>query len=281
MRKIGVLVLTAVLTAAPAAAAISIKMTGGLTYLFGNEYNSAVRGTYDFLNANYESVTGSFKSFSLGGTGAVEVIVPIEESLGLGFGAGFFRIAAKNNFDYTWWVYSGSESFEPKLTVVPLTLNLHYQLPLGKILNVDLFGGAGGYLMRFETKSASTSDFFAYHKENTFVAQKMILGLQAGVALELELTPHIAVVLQSEARLAKATYLQGDWTNVESLSQGTSREEGKNGFFWAYNITDVSGTFPQAAFSAAGPTDSSFSSIHKGTLDISGVTAAAGLKITF
>ncbi|MCX6562684.1 MAG: hypothetical protein NTU60_03645, partial [Candidatus Aminicenantes bacterium] len=88
MRKIWFLVLAAVLTAATASAAVSVKLTGGLTYLFGNDYNSGVRGTYDFLKDNYESVTGLFRPLSLGGSGAVEIIVPFNEGLSLGFGAG-------------------------------------------------------------------------------------------------------------------------------------------------------------------------------------------------
>ncbi|MDP2915669.1 MAG: hypothetical protein Q8O91_09480 [Candidatus Aminicenantes bacterium] len=281
MRKIGALVLAAVLTAAPASAAVSVKLTGGLTYLFENDYNSGVRGAYDFLKDNYESVTGLFRPLSLGGSGAVEVIVPFDDRLGLGFGAGVFQVSVKNRFDYAWWVYTGTESYEPRLTVIPITLNLHYHRPLGNALDVDLFGGAGGYLMRFENKSSSTSDFFAYDREKTFMAQKMVFGLQTGISLEIKVIPHVAVVLQSEARLAKATYIQGDWTEEESWFLGNRREEGQNGIFWFYDKTDVNGTYPQVAFATTQPSDPAFANIRKGTFDLSGLSAAAGIKITF
>jgi hypothetical protein len=281
MRKFGFLVLAAILTAVTASAAVSVKLMGGLTYLFGNDYSRGVRGTYDFLKDNYESVTGLFRPLSLGGSGAVEIIVPFDEVLSLGFGAGIFRIASNNRFDYAWWVYTGTESFEPRLTVIPITLNLHYQWPLGNALDVDLFGGAGGYLMRFENKTSSTSDFFAYDREKTFIAQRMVFGLQAGIALEIKVIPHVAVVLQSEARLAKATYLQGDWTEKERWFLGIHREEGQNGIFWFYDKTDVNGTYPQVEFAKTEPSDPAYANVRKGTLDFSGISAAAGIKITF
>jgi hypothetical protein len=281
MRKIGVLILAAVLTSGTASAAVAVKMTGGLTYLFGNDINSGVRGSYDFLSANYENVTGSLRSFLLGWSGGAEIIVPFGEGFGLGVGAGIFRIAASDKFAYTWWTYAGTESFEPKLTVIPMTVNLHYQVPVSHALDLDVFGGTGFYLTRFEHKSISTSDFFSYEMEKTFTASKGVFGLQGGIALEIKVSSSFAFVLQAEARLAKAMDLQGDWTEQERTLNGSRRADGHDGLFWYYEKSDASGTYPQVSFAPTPPSDTSVTNSRKGTLDLTGLSAAAGIKITF
>jgi len=281
MRKFGFLAFAVLITAASAFPSISIKLTGGAIYLFGNDYNAGVRGTFNSLKANYDSVTGTFRPLALGTSGAAEVIVPFDNGISLGIGAGIFRIAVDNEFAYSWWTYSGKESFAPRLTVIPLTVNMHYHRPLGKALDVDLFGGAGGYLMRFRSESRSTSSFFGYDRVKTFTAQEMILGIQAGIALELRLFPHVAVVLQSEARLAKTKYVKGDWTEEESWFLGSRKQEGQDSLFWFYSMTDATGTYPQAEFSTTEPYDSSYAYVRKGVIDLSGISAAAGIKLSF
>jgi len=281
MRKFGALVCAVLLSAAAAFPAVSVKLTGGAVFLFGNDYTAGVRGTYDSLKANYENVTGSPRSLTFGTLGAAEVIIPLDEMLSLGVGAGVIQASADKEFGYSWWTYAGTESFAPRLTLVPVTINMHYLRPLGKALDVDVFAGAGAYLMRFRSESRSTSSFFGYDVRKTFSAQEAIFGLQLGIALELRLFPHAALVLQSEGRVAKSKYVKGDWTVEESWLLGSRRSEGTDALFWAYSKTDAAGTYRQAEFSVAEPSDAAYENVRKGTLDISGISASAGIKISF
>jgi opacity protein-like surface antigen len=281
MKKIAVLAAAVALTAASASAAVSIKLTGGLTYVTGNDYNSGVQGALDFLKANYDDVRGTFRPFHSGGYGGAEIIAHFGNGFGVGLGVGRFRIAATNTFEYAWWEYAGRESYEPSLTVIPVMLNLHYRLPAGSQFSVDIFGGFGYYLSRFEHTGTTASDFYEYSSETTFTARKNILGFQGGAALEYALGAHLALFVQAEARQAQAANVVGDWALSESWFLGSRQESGSDGVFWVYHKSDASGTYPQITFAKAEPSDSTSTDVRQGKLDISGFTAAAGLVVRF
>lgn len=281
MKRLVVLAAVTVLMAATASAAVSIKLTGGLTYVAGNDYNSGVLGALDFLKANYADVQGTFRPFHSAGYGGAEIIAHFGNGFGVGLGVGKFRIAVTNMFEYTWWEYAGRESYAPALTVVPVMLNLHYRLPAGSKFSVDIFGGFGYYLSRFEHTGTAVSDFFEYASETTFTTRTNIVGFQGGAALEYALGAHLAVFIQAEARQAQAASVVGDWRLRESWFLGSREESGSDGVFWVYDKSDASGTYPQIAFARSEPSDSTSTDVRKGTLDISGLTAAAGLVVRF
>jgi len=281
MKKISILAFVILSAASAASAAVSIKLTGGMVYLFANDYDKGVKGAYDYISDNFNEVTGTYGSFRFGQNFGGEVIVSLDRTFSLGLGGGYFLVAKQSAFGYKWSTYSEEETYKPRLSLIPITLNLHYFLPLSGALSLDVFGGLGYYLARFQYESRLTTDFFSYEQTKTFNARKNVFGLQGGIGLEFRLNSLLGFILQVEGRMAALSDPRGDWTEQESWFLGVRQAGGADGSFWYYEKNDSERVYPQVTFSNTEPSDPSFSNIRKGTINLSGISAAAGLKIRF
>jgi len=280
--KTGVIVLLIIACAsAPASAAISIKLRGGLTFLLQSDYNRGMKGLYDYYGDSQQGLAGQYKLFSAGQDYGGEIIISPWRNMGIGFGAGFLQAGVLNSVSYRDLTYTIRESYEPNLRVIPLTLNIHAFFPLSRRLWIDIFGGAGYYFAKFEHRSGREADFFSYSETRTFDADKNTVGLQGGLGLELRLGSHFAFCAEIDGRYAELSNVQGNWTERVAWFLGEADDQGSGAPFWFYEKNVSGTTYPQVAFSGTRPADPSYGNIRRGTLSLSGISASAGAKITF
>jgi hypothetical protein len=283
MRKIEILtlVLILILTAGAASAAVSIKVTGGMTYFSGNDYNKGIQGIYDYCNDNFNDVVGKYKSLHMGmGLGA-EFVVSLDPHFGLGLGAGFFRASRQNEIGLEWLNISVKQAYKPSLRVIPLTLNLHYYVPLRRALRLDVFAGAGYYMTHFDHDSTLETDFFSYEQTQEFRSKAKPFGFQGGMGLELRLSSHFAFVVQAEGRYVRITSLKGDLAEDESWFLGKRHNEEKDAYLWYLERNDSGHIYSLVSFAKNQPSSAEVTNVRKGELNLSGVTGTAGLKIMF
>lgn len=280
--KIGFIVLLVTACASvPVSAAISIKLRGGLTFLLQNDYNRGMKGLYDYYGDSQQGMTGQYKLFSFGQDYSGEIIISPWRNMGIGIGSGFLQASVLNSVSYRDLTYTIRESYEPRLRVIPLTLNLHAFFPLSQRLWIDIFGGAGYYFAKFAQRSGREADFFSYRETRTFDAVKNTAGFQGGLGLELRLGSHFAFCAEIDGRYAELSNVQGNWTERIAWFLGQNAAQGSDAPFWFYEKNASGTTYPQVAFSGTRPADPSFGNIRKGTLSLSGISASAGAKITF
>jgi hypothetical protein len=281
MKKIGLLILAIIFSSAPASAAISIKLRGGLTFLLQNDYNRGMKGLYDYYGDSQQGMAGQYKLFSFGQDYSGEIIISPWRNMGIGFGSGFLQAGVLNNVSYRDLTYTIRESYEPRLRVIPLTLNIHAFFPLSRRLWIDIYGGAGYYLAKFNQKSGREADFFSYSETRTFDAETNTVGLQGGLGLELRLGSHFGFCAEIDGRYAEFSNVLGNWSERIAWFLGEADGQGGDAPFWFYEKNVSGTTYPQVAFSGTRPADPSFGNIRKGTLSLSGISASAGAKITF
>jgi hypothetical protein len=281
MKKIGIFGVVLIIIAGSASAAVSLKLSGGMTYLLDSDYNQGVRGAYEYYSDNFSGVSGQYHAFHLGLHFGGEVIVALGPRFGIGLGVGYIRASRQSAFGYEWWDFSEEESYKPTLSIVPLSLNLHYALPLGGPFVIDIYGGPGYYIASFQHEGTLTSNFFGYEETTTFKAQKGVVGGQGGIGLEFQMNSVLGLVVQAEGRLARISDPTGDWTDQVDTLLVSWREQGRGRVFWCYDIGAGGTDYPRIAFSKTQPSDILFSNIRKGSINLSGISAMAGLKIRF
>lgn len=260
---------------------ISLKLTGGMTYFFDNDYTKGIQGLYDYYLDSYGSVTGKLKPLRLGLSVGGEVAIPLSDNLAVGFGVAYLRSSRDSEFGYQLPYFSSRDSLTPDIRLIPLTVNIHYYVPAGPRLKADWFVGAGYYMMKFDHGWSVTTDFFSYQTEQTFSTHKANLGFQGGLGLEFEVSSQIALVFQASGCFIKFSDLKGDLKEKISTANANWENETGNAYFWFYGRNEGGAAYAQVSFAETKPSETEYSAIRKGILDLSGISAGIGLKFSF
>jgi opacity protein-like surface antigen len=212
---IGVLCLS--LTAAAFSMGFSIKATGGLSLLFGGDYNSAVQGQNDIYN-NVAGVTenSELSKLSLGLDFGAEFILQFTPSMGVGIGAGYLHASNDSTLKVTGGAVSLSEQFVPNVSAIPFTLNFHYFLPLGSRMKLHFFAGPGLYVITSpEFKAATTETMGAIELAKlttTFTPDtKVVFGFQGGAGIEFDMSPNFGLLFDMAGRYLSVSNITGSW----------------------------------------------------------------------
>ena len=281
MKKLWTLAAILVLTNALASGAVSFKLKGGLAYLPMAEYNDGLRGGYDFLAKTLGSPNGEFNSIQWGTEFGGEIILSLRGGFSLGLGAGYLRMTRESTFGYEWMTFTAQETLAPRITVVPVILNLHWTVPLGRSLRLDLYAGAGYYLADLHQEFRTSTNFFEFSESQIFQARKGAFGGQGGIALEFVLGSHAAFFVQAEGRYVALSDVQGDTMEQGSWFLGDwSGDQGK-AYLWAYSLADAGTTYPQLAVSFSAPAGTGVTNVRKAQIDLSGISLTAGIRIDF
>lgn len=281
MKKLLALATILILANALASGAVSLKFKGGLAYLPIAEYNDGLRGGYDYLAKTLGGPSGEFRSFGLGAEFGGEIILSLGGGFSLGLGAGYLRMARQSTFGYDWLTFSAQETLTPRITAIPMVLNLHRDVALGRSLRLDLYAGAGYYLTTVRQEFKTLTNFFNFTESQTFQARQGAFGGQGGIALELFLGSSAAFFVQLEGRLAALGDVQGDTTEQGSWFLGDWSGDRGKAYLWSYDLTDAGMAYPQIAISFSPPAGTGVSNVRKTRVDLSGVSLTAGIRFEF
>ncbi len=264
-----------------ASSEVSIKLAGGMTFLFANDYNRGIQGLYDFYLDNYDGVTGQYKPLNLGLNIEGELGFSIGRNIAVGIGAGYFQFSRESEFGYQLPYVSSRDSLSPDIQLIPLTVNVHYYVSRGPRLRTDWFVGAGYYLLTFNHAWSVKTDFFSYQSEQTFRSSQASLGFQGGVGIEFEISPRFALLFQASGRLIKFSDLKGTLNEKISLLNVSWEDESGDAYFWFYGHTVNNRAYAQVSFAKTKPSENEYSAVRHGILNLSGMTAGIGLKFQF
>ena len=271
--------LAAVSLAPSASAAVSFKLKGGAAYILASEYNAGLLGARDYIAGVVGSPAGDYQPLHFGPEFGAEIIVPLGGGFSLGLGAGYLRAARESVFDYDSVLFTVAETISPRVTAVPIVLNIHRSWSLGAALKLDIFAGVGCTLATFRQDFRTTTNFFFFEETESFLAHKAAFGGQAGIALEFEVSRGVDLFVQAEGRLAALTDIRGDATSQGNWFLGSWTGGGSPAYLWAYTLTDAGKSYPQLAVSLGAPAGAGITEARKAGVDLSGASLAAGIRI--
>jgi len=273
----------------------TFKFKAGMAWIDGNDYNSIITGQMNYADDVKNpgtSVQGSFEKLKSGTNFQGELIFDVTPSFGLGLGAGYFKAGKESTvkLDTTFWLlwipllWNVENTYTPKLSVIPIFLNLHYYLPVASILNIDFYGGPGYYLTSFDFTNDwewGIAGLFPQAGTETFKASKGTIGFQGGIGLEVELAAGFGLFLDICGQYAKISELKGDWTDKQVGFFNNWSKSGSGYYFWYYDWQVGGKKYAWGAFAEDKPSDPSFSGVRKAAINLTGYSLSGGIKINF
>jgi hypothetical protein len=278
-------VLTAAVSILAAAAfpqTLSLALRGGAGYASGGDLSSGLGGLMDYYSAEYSSLTGKHSFSSLGWTAGAELLLHLGPRWALGLGAGYERHGRESIVGYELGALQVQETLSPVIQAIPVTGNVHFLLPLGGKLALDLHVGAGAYFARLDWSSSYALSVLGYDGTDdfTFQADRVGFGGQAGAALEWALSSSLSLCLRVEGRYVRISGFQGDWTETGAGDLWSFSESGQ-GTLYYYDWTAGGATYAQVVIQSALPEGSAVSNAREARVELTGFAATAGIKIRF
>ncbi|HNQ79972.1 MAG TPA: outer membrane beta-barrel protein [Candidatus Aminicenantes bacterium] len=249
---------TAVVADPPPAAAgdsggvkIGFSLSGGLGFINGGDFNTFIRDWNRYI-ADYNDffrtdiMTIDWKEMKSMPDFKGEIFARFGRRLGLGLGLEYikksnpgkiainFASSSREDFD-TYYVdftqtYNVTDLYDQILTVIPLTLNLYYHLPIGRTGDVFINAGPGYYWGTLKTDRTSTlnndlllelhhpdgSPWPPHFKGETRIADSdqihvtsRALGFHFGAGFDFNLSGNIALFGEGFYRLANFKEWEG------------------------------------------------------------------------
>jgi hypothetical protein len=264
---------------------ISFKLMGGLAMIQADDYNAGAAGAVRLLRDSASSVSGDYGRMRGGPNFQAEIITHWGRRIAVGIGGGLYEIRANGRITSRSDSESGPATVEtrltPKISVLPFYLNLYYKIRLSDRVGLDIFAGPVFEVVQFSSNRQTTSTQNALVESETYRASQIALGGQAGLGLSVKISPGLALIADGLYRYAKAANFSGNWALNSSSDTGAVTLSSAESFFWLYDSTQDGVYSLTGFFDAAGPTGEWISGARKAEFDLSGLTASAGIKISF
>ncbi len=260
----------------------SMKVHGGMSYLFSNDINDHLQATTDYWNDRGVDVEGEFDLMQNGIEFGGEFIVNLTPHIGIGLGGGYMQASSESTVNNVWFGYSYQDTARPKVTVIPLTLSAYFDLPLAKRLSFAVQAGLGYYLGTFSWDYSYESELDDF-KEN-WEGKSNALGFHGGLGFEFNFSSRIALFVEGFGRYAKLKALKGDYTFEETFfgyqGQGSIDEATLWYYEWRSSLTG--NYYPTLEFNDEKPEETSFlKNVREGEFDLTGISVRVGIRIRF
>jgi len=258
---------------------LSLRLSGGLSYLTGGDLNRAIQSQNEYYQAQFTTVTGEFQKLSFGLDFDAELVLNLSPSFGLGVGAGFLRASRENSIAPSLGSIGLTKVIDPSVSVIPITLSAHYWLALGPRLNLHISAGPGLYVSFFKFREQYDLPILIIDTDLTYSPKPAVtFGVQGLMGLEMGLGDSFFLTLDVVGRFASITGLNGDWTET-GHSFGSPFTTSGVGSLWSYEDKVDGTTFIFYQVSSRPPSGSNLNNVRNASVSLSGVGARIGLRI--
>lgn len=262
---------------------VSIKLTGGMAYILANDLNKGLQGENDFLTNEATYVSGEYNKLHMGMNFGGEIIFNFSPNAGIGMGAEYSQIGKESTLDYTIDIFGQfSEVLNLNIKVIPITLNFYYYIPAGSSIKFYLKVGAGYYITKFNMEDSLNAFSLGINTRDSLKVSKGTIGFQGIFGIEFLASEQISFVVEAGGRYAKLSELTGDWTR-KGIDSGVPVYKSGTGSLWYYEWTPLFSrhTYPGIGISDREPSAINVTNVRKASLDLTGFSVKAGLKIRF
>jgi hypothetical protein len=260
---------------------ITLKIQGGWNTFSGGDIKRGIDGMYDNgvadLSASGVPIVENHRGSGRGGTEVGgDLIYAITPRFGIGIGMA--RVSAWKEshllFEQPPWG-PGSFQSRPHVKVSTLRAGLSYSLPFAGLLAISVRGGPAFYSAEYSCAVGCSSGFLRDGITYTSYSQKASArqwGFEGGLGFEFNPNRFVAIFIEVQGRYAKFSDLEGDET-AAFFQNGQYRQSADSGPIY---IVDTAAN-PQLDIIPSG--DAVPGSARRATLDFSGVSILAGLKL--
>jgi hypothetical protein len=263
---------------------ISFKLLGGLARIQGDDYNAGILGAYELARDTSDSVSGSYEKLGNGWIFQGEIVNSWGPHFGVGLGGGYYRMSNTAGISGVASVpdpsYTFASTYAPKVSVIPLFLNVHYLTGITPAVSLDLFAGPVFEIVQFGFARNATSSLDSLSETETFNASGTALGFQGGLDVGFRVVRGVTLVAEGLYRAAKLTDLSGNWFLTSTTSSGTVTQSNSSYYLWSYDYT-AGGVYHRIGFfDSNGPSGDGISGARKARLNLSGLVALVGVRFS-
>jgi len=262
---------------------VAFKLLAGLTWMQGDDYNPGVLGAYRLAKDTSDSLAGGYGQLSGGWSSQAEIVNYWGSHFGVGIGGGYYRMTGASGVTGTASVpdptYQFSSVYTPKISVIPLFINLHYRLQVTARIGVDVFAGPVFQVAQYGFRREATSSLNSLSELETFNASDTALGLQGGLTYGFRIVRGITLIAEGFYRSGKVSNIKGNWFLNSTTSSGTVTASSSAYYLWSYDFTSGGTVYPQIGyFDANGPAGQGVNNPRKAGLNLSGPAVMIGFK---
>jgi len=257
---------------ASAQSRFGFKLGGGLAYVDGGDINTGLQGYMDYIGDMFEHIfpvdaEGGYEPFHLGMNFDGEIFYQVTPKFAIGLGVGYFSMTQESTLTFSVLSSTLNMLWTPKVAAIPLTLNLHYYVPMGKNLNLVLTAGAGWYFARYDLEESQEG------RTDRLETTGGGFGAHGGLGLELAITKNFFLTLDILGRYARVGELTGSWDYEPET-------EGKVWFFDADMDTLDLGKYSIVVWDEGVPSgEVEITNLRKARLGLSGFSAVIGFLV--
>lgn len=267
---------------------ITLRLKGGWTVFSGGDIKNGIVGAFDravsLISATGVPIIQSQKEsnyswFEFGG----DLIYSLTPRFGVGIGASRLKTAKKSVLVYEGMYPDPARlNMWPEIKVSVLRLGLFYAFPFAGRLAVSFHGCPALYSAEYNFNMGVTAFGFhvdpvqagliptAWYQKSKSRARQ--LGLEGGVAFDFNANPYVAFFVEVQGRYARIGGFEGD-EDVEYFNKPPEHTKSGTVYYVAADTYPLLDVVP--------PEGSADGSARKATLDYSGFSLSAGLKLRF
>ena len=259
---------------------IQLGISGNMNWISGSDFNSAMRGMNKLYGFWFTNIQGSLGELGSGAGLQGEAVYFFSPNVGVGLGLGAFRLAIDDRVAFLESNAPAEIRYRSKLTVMPVTLNLHYRQPLASRLRLDGYAGVGLYLSRFDLFENHIFESRPQHYTSDFKgSSREVPGLQCGVGLEFEVTRHLALFLGGGLRLAVLSPVSGRASTTLTELSLTEINTDQFGDYYYFDHLYGGESFGYIIFAQSPPVADFVRNARKAEINLSGASLSCGIRI--
>jgi len=252
---------------------IDIHISGGINFASAGDLNEGAKGFIEYYqNKLNAEKTGGFRPLHLNTLFAGNVMIPLVPRLHLGIGAEYFYGEKKNSANFSQPTSYNIET-KPEIKILPIQIILSYQV----IPELSIQGGVE-YIL------ADCAYLYKITENDTWQewsgkADSNQIGGFMGLKFVHDLGSHLSLFIEASGRYAKIKNLKGEGTYKDS----SGMEYKEKGYMYIYQgeVAHNKEQFPLVFIRDKTPSGYGVLNPEKASLDLSGFSLQAGLRIRF
>jgi hypothetical protein len=263
---------------------VSFKLKGGLSWINGDDYNKGIAGENQYIKDTSSTMSGAYAELRSGMNFEAEIIVHMGPRFAFGFGGGYYRLQNDSTVTSHGVLsdapFDAVSTYKPRLSTIPLYVNIHYLAPLTSQMKLDIYAGPLFQIVQYTFENPSTTTISSVNQILTFTSSTTSFGFQGGVGLSYTITPGLSLIAETCYRYGTVFDLSGNWVVIGTSDAGAINNSSDSYYMWVYNYTQ-GGTYTRIGYSDVnGPTGSGVSNASKAVIRMSGITATIGVKFS-
>jgi len=267
------------LSAAGFAAGLSLKLTGGMYYMTGGDYNNIIQGRTDYYHSlSSLNITGDLEKLTLSANLGLEFILDFTDNVGIGLGVGFLHATNDGTMTATSGSVSILEEFTPLVTSWPVMLNLHVTIPVSEKVNIHLSGGPGIYFSTFQFDRTTSDSSLTLDETLSYDSKtRASLGFQGTLGLEYGISDTVYMLVEATGRSAVVSGFNGPWSLIGSWEYGAISDNGTSPV-WYEEVQSGANYYPDMAVKDTAPIGSSLRNVRSAKISLGGFGVQFGLR---